>query len=216
MRILITAGPTREPIDPVRYLSNRSSGKMGYALATVARERGHDVILISGPVSLHPPDRVEVVNVETAQEMYDAVGEAIGACEAAIFCAAVADYRVVDTAISKIKKSSGELTLTLTANPDILGSCREKFGFAGVLVGFAAETEELLAHARAKLERKGCDLLVANDVGRKDIGFDQSHNEVTLLFRSGESRWIPLESKEKIAGEILAEVERLQAPGERG
>lgn len=181
MRFLITAGPTREPIDPVRYLSNRSSGKMGYAIAAAAVARGHEVILISGPVSIPAPDGATLIRVETAQQMYDAVATAIPEADAAVFCAAVADYRVAEIAEEKIKKTGDTLTLTLVKNPDILGSARSVFGFTGLLVGFAAETEKLAEHALDKLRRKGCDLLVANDVSRSDIAFDRDENEVELF-----------------------------------
>jgi len=210
MKLLITAGPTREPIDPVRYLTNRSSGKMGYALVEAALEAGHEVVLVSGPVNLTAPKGARTVQVETAVEMYEAVAREIRSCDAAIFCAAVADYRVDGIEASKIKKTEDELTLTLIKNPDILGSARSEFGFSGVLVGFAAETDEVLAHAQEKMERKGCDLLVANDVSRSDIGFDREENEVTLLFRSGESQVLSLASKKKIGREILQVVENLR------
>lgn len=207
MRFLITAGPTREPIDPVRYLSNRSSGKMGYALAEAALGRGHEVVLISGPVNIPAPDGATVVCVETAQQMYDAVAERIGEAEVAIFCAAVADYRVAEVAGEKIKKTGETLTLTLIKNPDILGSARSVFGFTGVLVGFAAETEKLAEHALGKLRRKGCDLLVANDVSRRDIAFDRDENEVELFYRDGRHETLAQASKREIAEGLVARVE---------
>jgi phosphopantothenoylcysteine decarboxylase/phosphopantothenate--cysteine ligase len=206
MRILITAGPTREPIDPVRYLSNRSSGKMGYALAEAALEAGHEVDLISGPVNLAAPEGVRFCAIETAQEMFDAVAEAIRGADAAIFCAAVADYRAKEVAGEKIKKAGGELTLTLVKNPDVLGSARTVFGFEGFLVGFAAETENLEENARVKLQRKGCDLLVANDVSRSDIGFDQDENEVLFFFADGREERLARATKLEIAREIIARV----------
>ena len=182
MTILITAGPTREAIDPVRFLSNRSSGKMGYAMAEAAAEAGHRVILISGPTQLDIPDRVDYIPVESAAEMYEAVEHWIGKAEIAIFAAAVADYRPASVPEQKIKKNDDTMTLELVKNPDILGSARNKFNYRGVLVGFAAETENLEDNARDKLQRKGCDLIVANDVSRKDIGFDTHENEVLLVF----------------------------------
>lgn len=209
MRFLITAGPTREPIDPVRYLSNRSSGKMGYALAEAALGREHEVVLISGPVNIPAPDGATVVRVETAQEMYDAVAERIGETEVAIFCAAVADYRVAEVAGEKIKKTGETLTLTLIKNPDILGSARSVFGFTGLLVGFAAETEKLAEHALGKLRRKGCDLLVANDVSRRDIAFDRDENEVELFYRDGRHEVLSKASKAKIAGALVERIEEL-------
>jgi len=182
MTILITAGPTREAIDPVRFLSNRSSGKMGYAMAEAAAEAGHRVILISGPTQLDIPDRVDYIPVESAAEMYEAVEHWIGKAEIAIFAAAVADYRPASVPEQKMKKNDDTMTLELVKNQDILGSARNKFNYRGVLVGFAAETENLEDNARGKLQRKGCDLIVANDVSRKDIGFDTHENEVLLVF----------------------------------
>lgn len=210
MRFLITAGPTREPIDPVRYLSNRSSGKMGYALAAAALAKGHEVLLISGPVAIPAPDGATLVRVETAQEMYHAVADEIGNADAAIFCAAVADYRVAEVAGEKIKKTGETLTLTLVKNPDILGSARSVFGFDGLLVGFAAETEKLAEHALDKLRRKDCDLLVANDVSRSDIAFDRDENEVELFYRDGRHETLAQASKATIAAELVGRVESLR------
>ncbi len=207
MRFLITAGPTREPIDPVRYLSNRSSGKMGYALAKAALNAGHEVTLISGPVALEAPSDAELIQVETAAGMHEAVKENLHRADTAIFCAAVADYRVADIAAEKIKKSAEELTLTLIKNPDILGSVREEFGFTGTLVGFAAETENIEANALDKLERKGCDYLVANDVSRSDIGFDQDTNEVIIFSRDGDAERLDRASKAQIAAQIIKRIQ---------
>jgi phosphopantothenoylcysteine decarboxylase/phosphopantothenate--cysteine ligase len=214
MHFLITAGPTREPIDPVRYLSNRSSGKMGYALAAAALEAGHEVTLVSGPVAIGAPAGVTLVSVETAQEMYDAVADHLQAADVAIFCAAVADYRVASVAGEKIKKSEDELTLRLVKNPDILGSAREVFGFAGVLVGFAAETNDLARHALDKLRRKQCDLIVANDVSRRDIAFDRDVNEVSLFLADGSREELPFASKQEIAAALIARIVSLPR-GER-
>lgn len=182
MTILITAGPTREAIDPVRFLTNRSSGKMGYSLAEVAAQSGHRVILISGPSDLDVPDHVDYIPVESALEMYNAVEKWINKADVAIFAAAVADYRPAIVPEHKIKKTGDTMTLELIKTPDILGSARSGFGFEGVLIGFAAETENIEENARAKLERKGCNLVVANDVSRKDIGFDVNENEVLLVY----------------------------------
>ena len=209
MKLLITAGPTREALDPVRYLSNRSSGKMGYALAAAAIEAGHQVILISGPVSLAAPAGAEVVRVESAQQMYEAVQMHLGECAAGVFAAAVADYRPVRVEGQKIKKKEGELTLRLERTPDILGSARSVFGFKGVLVGFAAETQGLLEYAKEKLQRKGCDLLVANDVSLPGIGFDSEENEVILLSPHAAPRHLPRGSKAEIAREIIGVVSSL-------
>lgn len=208
MKILITAGPTREPIDPVRYISNRSSGKMGYALAEAAVDRGHEVVLISGPVNLTAPQQVECIQIQTAEDMYEAVQEHVTEADAAIFCAAVADYRVVQVEQQKIKKSDATMTLELERTKDILGSSRSIFGFDGILVGFAAETENVESNARTKLERKDCDMLVANDVSRQDIGFDRDDNEVTVFFKDGRKDCkLPVQSKRKIAGQIVEKIE---------
>jgi phosphopantothenoylcysteine synthetase/decarboxylase len=185
MKVLITAGPTREPLDPVRYLSNRSSGKMGYALATAALERGHSVTLISGPVNLAVPAAADCIAVETAQQMHDAVAERLIGHEVAIFCAAVADYRPVQSAKQKIKKTADRLVLELERTPDILGSARSAWGYGGVLIGFAAETQEVAHYAQEKLRRKGCDVVVANDVSRPGLGFDSHENDVTLHYADG-------------------------------
>jgi phosphopantothenate-cysteine ligase/phosphopantothenoylcysteine decarboxylase/phosphopantothenate--cysteine ligase len=204
MRFLITAGPTREPIDPVRFLSNRSSGRMGYALAEAVLAAGHAVTLVSGPVALAVPAGAQMVRIETAREMFEAVRDAIGGCDAAVFCAAVADYRPVAAAAQKLKKSGDRLILELEPTEDILGSARSVFGFRGYLVGFAAETEKLFEHAQAKLERKGCDLLVANDVAQPGIGFDSDENEVMLCLPGGRSRVLPRQSKKDLARELVA------------
>jgi phosphopantothenate-cysteine ligase/phosphopantothenoylcysteine decarboxylase/phosphopantothenate--cysteine ligase len=204
MRFLITAGPTREPIDPVRFLSNRSSGRMGYALAEAVLAAGHAVTLVSGPVALAVPAGAQMVRIETAREMFEAVRDAIGGCDAAVFCAAVADYRPVAAAAQKLKKSGDRLILELEPTEDILDSARSVFGFRGYLVGFAAETEKLFEHAQAKLERKGCDLLVANDVAQPGIGFDSDENEVMLCLPGGRSRVLPRQSKKDLARELVA------------
>jgi len=182
MTILITAGPTREAIDPVRYLTNKSSGKMGYAMAQAASKAGHKVILISGPTRLDVPDGVDFSPVESAEQMYEAVQHWINKADIAIFAAAVADYRPAHVPEHKIKKTGDVMTLELIRNPDILGSTRTTFGYEGVLVGFAAETQNVESNARGKLERKGCNFVVANDVSRKDIGFDSNENEILLVY----------------------------------
>lgn len=204
MTILITAGPTREAIDPVRYLTNRSSGKMGYALADVAAGKGQRVILVSGPTDagLEVPDGVDFIPVESAADMYEVVERWIGKADVAIFAAAVADYRPVEVAEQKMKKDGEELTLKLVKNADILGSARGAFSFNGTLVGFAAETESVVENARSKLLKKGCDMVVANDVSRKDIGFDSDENEVILVFRDDEER-VAKADKHRIAHSVV-------------
>lgn len=182
MKLLVTAGPTREPIDPVRYLTNRSSGKMGYAIADAAAHAGHCVLLISGPTTLDVPAGVDFILVETASEMFSAVAAHLPRMDAAVFSAAVADYTPATPAAQKIKKSGDPLSLELIKTKDILGSARGELGFTGFLVGFAAETENVESNARLKLAAKGCDLIVANDVSRSDIGFDAQENEALLVF----------------------------------
>ncbi len=211
MNVLITAGPTREALDPVRYLTNRSSGRMGYALAQAAAEAGHTVKLVSGPVTLLPPDDVDTISVESAAQMADAVKMALSWADAAIFAAAVADYRPVAVATEKIKKSADRLVLELEKTTDILGSARQPWGYAGVLVGFAAETTDVLAHATEKLRRKGCDMLVANDVSQPGIGFDSADNEAVLLFPDRPPQPLPRGAKIAVAREILAAVETIAA-----
>lgn len=209
MHILITAGPTREPLDPVRYLTNRSSGRMGYALAEAARDEEYEVTLISGPVTLPAPEGIHLVKVETAREMYEAVQKHLSKADAAIFAAAVADYRPVVKAEQKIKKGAETLTLELERTEDILGSARSVFGFKGCLVGFAAETEKLIEHAQDKLTRKGCDLIIANDVSQPGIGFDSAENAVTLCLPGGRTQVMPRQSKAALAVELIQFISRL-------
>ncbi|MCE2391177.1 MAG: bifunctional phosphopantothenoylcysteine decarboxylase/phosphopantothenate--cysteine ligase CoaBC [Proteobacteria bacterium] len=205
--VLLSAGPTAEPIDPVRVLTNRSSGRMGFALAEAAARRGAEVVLVAGPVAQPTPAGVERVDVETAREMQDAVLGSLERATIAIFSAAVADYSVERPTASKLKRESSEsLTLRLVRNPDILGQVIERRR-GQTVVGFAAETEDLLANARAKLERKGCDLIVANDVSRSDIGFDVSENEVAIVGPAPEQVVeVPRRSKREVAERILDRV----------
>lgn len=202
MNILITAGPTREALDPVRFLSNRSSGKMGYELAAAFSRAGHTVLLVSGPTALDIPDGVDFLPVESAAEMHEAVGRHIRRMDAAVFAAAVADYAPAVRAPEKIKKSTDSLTLELVKTPDILGSARAPFGFTGTLVGFAAETGNLVANARDKLTRKGCDLVVANDVSQPGIGFDSNDNKVSLVYPDHVED-LPLASKHELAHQLV-------------
>lgn len=201
MKVLVTAGPTREPIDPVRFISNRSSGKMGYELAAEFARKGHSVLLVSGPTALDVPDRVDFIPVESAADMLDAVSRHIDRMDVAVFAAAVADYTVADVAPGKIKKTGDTLTLELVKTADILGSARTTLGFTGTLVGFAAETENVEANAREKLTRKGCDLVIANDVSQPGIGFDSDHNEVVLVFPD-RSELLPLATKHELAHQL--------------
>jgi len=212
-RLLVTAGPTREPIDPVRYISNRSSGKMGYGLATAALRRGAEVILVSGPTVLTPPPGAVFVPVQTAEEMREAVLHHLERATIVIKAAAVADYRAKQTATAKIK-GKRDLTLELTPNADILAEVAARRTSAFV-VGFAAETHDVAANAREKLERKGIDLLVANDVSQQGIGFDAEDNEVLLLDRWGGARPLPRMPKSDVADAILSHVLALRAASAR-
>ena len=208
-RALVTSGPTREPIDPVRYISNRSSGRMGYALATAALRRGAEVTLVSGPTALAPPAAATFVPVQTAEEMREAVLHHASGAAMVIKAAAVADYRVQRPADQKIK-GKRDLTLELTPNPDILAEVAAR-ATGAFIVGFAAETQDVVANARAKLEAKGIDLLVANDVSRRDIGFDADDNEVLLIDRWGGSRALPRMPKPAVADAILDAILALRA-----
>ena len=210
-RVLVTSGPTREPIDPVRYLSNRSSGKMGHAIATAALRRGAEVVLISGPTSLTPPPGAVYVPVQTAEEMREAALQQLASVTIVIKAAAVADYRVKDPRASKIKSSKTEgLTLELVPNPDILKELAARRGRA-FIVGFAAETGEVRASGAEKLRSKGIDLLVANDVSQQGIGFESDDNQVLLLDRWGGAVELPRMSKLAVAGAILDRVLALRA-----
>jgi len=207
--VLVTAGPTREPIDPVRFLSNRSSGKMGYALARAALRRGARVTLVSGPTALAPPPGARVVPVQTAEEMREAVLQHVDAATVVIKAAAVADYQARTVAPRKLK-GKAELTLALVPTPDILGelAARRPRPF---LVGFAAETDDVVAHARAKLQAKGVDVLVVNDVSRAGVGFEADDNQVLILDRWGGERALPRMPKSALADEILSHVLAIRA-----
>ena len=208
-RVLLTAGPTQEPIDPVRYLSNRSSGKMGYAIAEAARKRGADVILVSGPTSLPPPPGVEVIPVETAEEMMKQLSSRLAWSTVIVMAAAVADFRPKQVAPEKLKKQGRRsATLELEQTTDILSTLSGQ-RTTQVLIGFAAETHDLLPHARAKLASKGLDLIVANDVTQPGAGFGSDFNAATLIDRDGRTTDIPLKSKRELADDILDAVRRL-------
>ncbi len=210
LKVLVTAGPTRERLDPVRYLSNFSSGKMGYALAAAACRRGAQVILISGPVVLEPPTGVELVAVESAEEMAAEVRRRVGEVKVVVMAAAVADYRPAEPSTRKLKRGPDELALRLVPNADILASLRtqKKDLF---LVGFAAETEDLVANARAKLERKHLDLICANRVDLPGCGFGSDTNALTLIDRRGRVVEIPLQDKLKVAHAVWDHVVRMLA-----
>ncbi len=199
--VIITAGPTREAIDPVRYISNHSSGKMGYALATAAQEAGAHVVLISGPVQLNTPDRVERINVESAQQMLEAVEAQLPQTDIFIGAAAVADYRPADLATQKIKKNNDEMNIHLIKNPDIIANVAAKPD-KPFTVGFAAETQNVLAYARGKLEKKNLDMIIANDVSNKDIGFNSDDNAIIIIDKDQEKE-CPQASKYQLAQQII-------------
>jgi phosphopantothenoylcysteine decarboxylase/phosphopantothenate--cysteine ligase len=208
-RVLVTAGPTQEPLDPVRFLSNRSSGKMGYALAEAARSRGAEVVLVSGPVSLAAPPGVKVVSVRTALEMRAAVLEHLEWASIIVKAAAVADYHLARVPEAKMKKTAGKLSLELDPTPDILAEVGRRKGDR-LLVGFAAETGDPVAEARRKLAAKGCDLVVGNRVDREGTGFGADDNEVTLVLSSGEAVALPRAPKRELAGRIFDELLKLR------
>lgn len=207
--VLITAGPTQEPLDPVRFISNRSSGKMGYALADAAVARGAQVTLISGPVNLAAPARVTLIPVQTAVEMREAVFANLEPATIVVKAAAVADFHLSRVPAQKVKKTAARVSLELDPTPDILSELGRKKGDR-LLIGFAAETENLKAEAGRKLESKGADMIVGNLVGQPDSGFESDHNEVVLALRSGEFIEIPRATKREIADKILDQVLRLR------
>lgn len=210
-KVLITAGPTREAIDPVRYLSNHSSGKMGYSLCKAAADEGAEVVLISGPVSLPTPARARRIKVQSAREMLDAVMAEISDTDLFIACAAVADYRVAATAEQKIKKTNDRLVLELVKNQDILETVGQLTA-KPFCVGFAAESERVLEHARDKRQRKNVDLIIANDISRQDIGFEQDDNEVCLITASGEKS-LPKADKNILSRQLIDEICQLWLRG---
>ena len=208
-KVLVTAGPTREDIDPVRFLSNRSSGKMGYAVARAAAHRGAKVVLVTGPTALETPAGVERVDVRSAADMLRAVEARFPECTLAIFAAAVADYRAAEPSESKIKRTPDELTLRLEPNPDILATVARQKGDR-LVVGFAAETDNVAENARKKLAQKNADVMVANDVTAEGAGFDAETNIVTLLSCDGRDLPLPRLTKAEVAQRILDEVLRLR------
>ncbi|MFC1998148.1 bifunctional phosphopantothenoylcysteine decarboxylase/phosphopantothenate--cysteine ligase CoaBC [Chloroflexota bacterium] len=203
-RIVVTAGGTQEPIDPVRRVSNRSSGKMGYALAEAARDRGASVVLVSAPTSLSVPYGVELVSIETARQMHDAVTKSVADADVLIMAAAVADYRPKNVAGSKIKKSSDSLNIELEKTVDILSEV-----VVPVKVGFAAESDDLESNAKEKLSKKGLDFIVANDITAANSGFDVDTNEVMIMDRGGRKEKLPLMPKIEVAHKILDRVAAL-------
>jgi len=204
-RVVVTAGGTQENIDPVRIITNRSSGKMGYAIAEAARDRGAEVLLVTTPVSLTKPFGVEIANVGTAEEMYQAVKAAVSQADALIMAAAVADFRPASAAQDKIKKEGTKLILELEPTPDILGSVEGSF----IKVGFAAESSNLLENARQKLQQKNLELIVANDITASDSGFGGDYNCVTIIDQEGGVDSLPLLPKREVADKILDKVAKL-------
>ena len=204
-KFVVTAGGTQEPIDPVRYISNRSSGKMGYAVAEAARDRGAEVKLITSSHMLADPAGVDIVHVDTAAEMKDAVEKAVKKADALIMAAAVADYRPKEIARQKIKKTDGVLTLELVKTPDILGEIKGDF----LRVGFAAESQNLVENARQKLNQKQLDLIVANDITDPSSGFMVDTNQVTIIGKEGKAEKLPLLTKREVAEEILNRIVKI-------
>jgi len=208
VRFLITAGPTQEPIDPVRFLSNRSSGQMGYALAEAALQAGHSVVLISGRVNLSPPAGAGFVSVLTSDDMFRAVHDNVAGCDVLIMCAAVADYKPAHVSAQKIKKDTQSRALELIPTRDILTSLPPERDF--FVVGFAAETNDLEKRARSKLEKKNCDMIIANDVSRSDVGMESAENEVIIFFRNGETDKISRAPKKNIARALIKIIANMQ------
>lgn len=206
MNILISAGPTREKIDDVRFITNRSTGKMGYALAEAARDAGHQVTLVSGPVSLPPVHRVQMIQVESAAQMAAAILSVADTFDVIIMTAAVADYRPVKTVAGKLKKQPGNLVLELERTTDILQTLGQRKRDGQILVGFAAESDHVIDYARGKLAGKNLDWIVANDISRTDAGFAGENNAVTILGRLGQMIELKLDSKKNIARQILRQI----------
>lgn len=205
--VTITAGPTREAIDPVRYISNHSSGKMGYALAVAAVEAGAKVNLISGPVNLATPERVNRINVESCNDMLDAVENCLGQTDIFIGAAAVADYRPADVADQKIKKSQDAMQINLVKNPDIIATVAAKEN-KPFTVGFAAETQDVIAYAKGKLEKKNLDMIVANDVSQDGIGFNSDQNAIIIIDRNSQTDFAQA-SKYQLANDVVKHIAKL-------
>jgi phosphopantothenoylcysteine decarboxylase / phosphopantothenate---cysteine ligase len=201
VRFVVTAGPTREAIDPVRFISNRSSGKMGYAIAEAALAQKHDVMLISGPAALTPPPKAKLISITSADELFAAVRGATRKCDVLVMCAAVSDYKPTAVSPLKMKKQKRAFALKLVPTRDILASLPKRRRY--LVVGFAAETHELKINAQKKLHAKNCDAIVANDVSGTEIGMESDENEVTIFFRDGEIKKISRAPKKIIARELV-------------
>lgn len=201
MKFVVTAGPTRESMDPVRFISNRSSGKMGYAIAEAALEAGHEVILISGPTALVAPENSRVIKITTADELYESVHRETAHCDALVMCAAVSDYKPSETFARKMPKQREEFSLCLTPTRDILASLPRERPY--LVIGFAAETHDLEANAQKKLRAKNCDAIVANDVSANDVGMESDENAVEIFFENGDRKKISRAKKLFIARELV-------------
>ncbi len=211
MKVLVTAGPTREAIDPVRFVSNRSSGKMGYAVAAAAQARGHAVCLVSGPVALEPPRGVEIVRVVTAADMPAAVTRRVRGCDLLVMAAAVADWRPKRPARRKLKKSAGPPRIAWEPTPDILKTLAPLKKKTQTFCGFAAETHGLAREARRKLREKNLDAVAANDVAKTDQGFEADRNALTVFFADGRTRRIGLATKTRCAATLVRALEEICA-----
>jgi phosphopantothenoylcysteine decarboxylase/phosphopantothenate--cysteine ligase len=201
VRFVVTAGPTREALDPVRFISNRSSGKMGYAIAEAAIRQKHQVTLISGPSALRPPRGAEIISITTADELYRAVYSSLRRCDVFVMCAAVSDYKPASVSPRKLKKRKAAFTVRLIPTRDILASLPKRRRY--LVIGFAAETHDLKIHAEKKLRAKDCDAIVANDVSGSETGMESDENEVTIFFRDGENKKISRAPKKIIGRELV-------------
>jgi phosphopantothenoylcysteine decarboxylase/phosphopantothenate--cysteine ligase len=208
VRFVVTAGPTREAIDPVRFISNRSSGKMGYAIAAAALAAGHEVTLISGPASIAPPSGVKFISITTGDQLHTAVHRAVRGCDVLVMCAAVSDYKPAVAAARKMKKRKTPFALKLIPTRDILASL-PKENRRYLIVGFAAETHNLKINAQKKLRAKSCDMIVANDVSRSDSGMESDQNEVEIFTRDGKSEKISRASKKIIARKLVKKIAKM-------
>jgi phosphopantothenoylcysteine decarboxylase / phosphopantothenate---cysteine ligase len=208
VRFVVTAGPTREAIDPVRFISNRSSGKMGYAIADAAITAGHSVTLISGPATVSPPNGAQLISIATSDELHDAVHRALDECDVLVMCAAVSDYKPARVEPRKMKKRKAPFALELIPTRDVLASL-PKEDRSYLVVGFAAETHDLEANAQKKLREKNCDMIVANDVSKTDSGMESDENAVTIFFRNGESQTISRAAKKIIARELVKIISKI-------
>jgi phosphopantothenoylcysteine decarboxylase/phosphopantothenate--cysteine ligase len=201
VRFVVTAGPTREALDPVRFISNRSSGKMGYAIAEAAIRQKHQVTLISGPSALRPPRGAQTISITTADELYRAVHRSLPGCDVLVMCAAVSDYKPASVSPQKLKKRKAAFALRLIPTRDILASLPKRRRY--LVIGFAAETHDLKIHAEKKLRAKDCDAIVANDVSGSETGMESDENEVTIFFRDGENKKMSRAPKKIIARELV-------------